>query len=72
MNDDALIAGFEAGTLPLEGFDHVAHVRIAWLYAGRLLPKCHCFVCAQGFGSWPIARGTPRNFTRRSHGHTPH
>jgi len=39
LSDDALIAGFEAGTLPAASFDHVAHVRVAWVYLGRLPPE---------------------------------
>lgn len=32
MEDRQLIAAFEAGTLPAEGFHHRDHVRVAWLY----------------------------------------
>jgi hypothetical protein len=31
MDDEALLAGFEACTLPLEAFSHREHVRVAWL-----------------------------------------
>src|SRR5262249_26851877 len=32
MDDRALIAAFEEGTLPVEGFRHRDHVHLAWLY----------------------------------------
>ena len=35
MNDEEFIAGFEACTLPAEGFHHEQHVRVVWLYLRR-------------------------------------
>jgi hypothetical protein len=31
MSDDELLAGFDAGALPVASFDHGMHVRVAWL-----------------------------------------
>jgi len=35
-DDLTLLRDFEAGTIPLEAWTHEAHVRVAWLYLGRL------------------------------------
>lgn len=32
MNDQAFARAFEAGDVPPAQFDHVAHVRVAWVY----------------------------------------
>jgi hypothetical protein len=34
--DEALIATFETGTTPNAEFHHADHVRVAWIYLGRL------------------------------------
>lgn len=34
--DAALVAAFEARTAPNAGFHHADHVRVAWVYLGRL------------------------------------
>ena len=62
MNDDALIAGFEAGTLPLESFDHVMHVRVAWLYAGRLPPEVSLLRLCAGLRQLAERAGHPEKF----------
>ena len=62
MNDDALIAGFEAGTLPLESFDHVAHVRVAWIYAGRLPPEVSLLRLCAGLRQLADRAGHPEKF----------
>jgi hypothetical protein len=35
MSDDEFLTAFEATTLPLEAFDHRAHVRAGYLYLAR-------------------------------------
>ncbi|MFI5372885.1 MAG: hypothetical protein ACHQ52_15125, partial [Candidatus Eisenbacteria bacterium] len=35
MDDDALLEGFERGTVPIGAWDHRAHVRVAWVLLGR-------------------------------------
>ena len=35
MEDEALLQGFETGTLPAAGFHHADHVRVAWIYLCR-------------------------------------
>ena len=35
IDDDQLLAGFEDLSLEAARFDHVAHVRVAWLYLRR-------------------------------------
>ncbi|MEM7051225.1 MAG: hypothetical protein AAF604_16265 [Acidobacteriota bacterium] len=44
MNDEQLLAAFEAGELDAESFDHQAHLRIAWLLLRR----------------WPLAKALDR------------
>lgn len=36
MNDDEFVAAFEALTLPPAAFRHADHVRLAWIYLGRM------------------------------------
>jgi hypothetical protein len=36
MTDDALLTRFEDASLPNEAFHHQDHVRMAWIYLGRL------------------------------------
>ncbi|MCI0342863.1 MAG: hypothetical protein L0216_17255 [Planctomycetales bacterium] len=36
MDDDSLIAAFEARTLPFTEWRHTTHVRVAWCYLCRL------------------------------------
>jgi hypothetical protein len=38
LDDVALLAAFEQGTLPAECFSHREHVRVAWLYLRREAP----------------------------------
>jgi N-formylglutamate deformylase len=35
MNDEELIAAFEARTVPLSRFRHIEHVRLVWVYLQR-------------------------------------
>ncbi|MGH7742968.1 MAG: hypothetical protein ACRENS_13215, partial [Candidatus Eiseniibacteriota bacterium] len=35
LSDAALVAGFEAHTLPLDSWVHLSHLRVAMLYTGR-------------------------------------
>lgn len=48
MDDDALLAAFEDGTLPAASFGHRDHVRLAWIYlrAAPLLPAIAAFSAA--------------------------
>src|SRR5262245_11835777 len=36
MSDDEFLGAFEAGTLPKAAWTHAAHIRMAWLYLGRV------------------------------------
>ena len=38
MTDDAFMAAFEDGTLPLDAFHHADHLRMAYLYLQRYAP----------------------------------
>jgi hypothetical protein len=60
-SDDAtLVAAFEAGTAPPEGFHHANHVRVAWMYLGRLplLAAAERFVA--GLKGFAAAHGKPQ------------
>ena len=35
LDDDALLDGFEKGTIPAGEFHHAEHVRVAWMYLRR-------------------------------------
>ena len=35
LDDDALLEGFEKGTIPARDFHHAEHVRVAWMYLRR-------------------------------------
>ena len=35
LDDDALLEGFEQGTIPAADFHHAEHVRVAWMYLRR-------------------------------------
>jgi hypothetical protein len=52
-DDAALVAAFEAGRAPDEGFHHANHVRVAWIYLGRLplLAAAERFVAGLGFAA---------------------
>lgn len=62
MNDDAILAGFEAGTLPLDRFDHVMHVRVAWIYLGRLPPEVALLRVCAGLRQLAARAGHPEKF----------
>lgn len=62
MNDDALLTAFEAGTLPLETFDHAMHVRVAWIYAGRLPPELTLLRLCVGLRQLAHDAGHPEKF----------
>jgi hypothetical protein len=36
LDDDGLVGAFEACVEPVGGFHHADHVRVAWLYLGRM------------------------------------
>jgi hypothetical protein len=35
LDDEALLEGFEQGTIPATDFHHAEHVRVAWMYLRR-------------------------------------
>lgn len=55
MNDDELLAGFEAGTLP--AFRHHDHVRVAWLYLERYDALTALGRFAEGLRHFAAAKG---------------
>lgn len=55
MNDDELLSGFEAGTLPT--FHHHDHVRVAWLYLERHDALTALGRFAEGLRGFAAARG---------------
>ena len=57
MNDDELLAGFEAGTLP--AFHHHDHVRVAWLYLERYDTLTALGRFAEGLRHFAAAKGRP-------------
>jgi len=57
MTDEALVALFESGQAPVDGFHHRDHVRVAWWYLqrhplhdalGRFIAALRRFASAQG------------------------
>ncbi len=36
LNDDAFVEGFESCQLPAAQFHHADHIRLAWIYLGRM------------------------------------
>lgn len=62
MNDDAILTSFEAGTFPLERFDHAMHVRVAWIYAGRLPPEVALLRLCAGLRELADRAGHPEKF----------
>lgn len=59
MTDAAFLAAFEAGTLPRAEWTHAAHVRLAWLYLGRLPPADALERMRAGIRRYNAAVGTP-------------
>lgn len=55
MNDDDLLCGFEAGTLP--AFHHSDHVRVAWLYLERFDALTALGRFAEGLQHFAAAQG---------------
>ena len=46
MCDDDFLAGFNDLSLPLEAFNHLGHLRVAWIYLQRYpLPDAIELVC---------------------------
>ena len=39
LDDDALVAEFESCGLPASQFHHADHIRLAWIYLGRMSEK---------------------------------
>jgi hypothetical protein len=62
MDDEELLARFEAASLPEDGFRHRDHVRLVWLYLHRLpVPEVLARVSA-GLTALARARGKPGRY----------
>jgi len=59
-NDDALVAAFEACTAPDAGFHHADHVRVAWIYLGRLPLLAAADSFAASLERFAAAHGKPQ------------
>ena len=59
-NDDEFVAGFEAGTTPNAGFHHADHVRVAWVYLGRLPLLAAAETFAANLKRFATAHGKPQ------------
>src|SRR5882762_5551498 len=59
-DDDALVAGFEAGTTPNAGFHHADHVHVAWVYLGRLPLLAAADTFAANLKRFATAHGKPK------------
>src|SRR5262245_36895532 len=59
MSDDEFLAAFEGCTLPKAAWTHAAHVRLAWLYLGRLPPGVALDRLRHGIRRYNAAVGTP-------------
>ena len=59
MTDEAVVAAFEAGTMPPDGFHHRDHVRVAWWYLHRHpLPEALARF-SDAFRAFAVAQGKP-------------
>lgn len=59
LNDDALVARFEDGTLPVEAFPHREHVRAAWIYVRRYGMPDALTEFPRALRHFATAKGTP-------------
>jgi hypothetical protein len=57
MDDEAFLEAFEAANLPEDGFRHRDHVRLAWLYLGRLAPAAALARFSDGLRRFAASRG---------------
>ena len=62
LTDDELLAEFERATLPEELFGHADHVRLAWIYLGRLPLLEAIRVCSEGLARFAAASGAPGRY----------
>lgn len=59
MTDAELIAAFEAGRAPDSGFHHADHVRVAWIYLGRMPLLDAAAVFVANLKRFAAAQGKP-------------
>lgn len=57
MTDDELIEAFESHKLTKDQFDHIAHLRVGWIYATRHTLGAACDTMARELLAWDIAYG---------------
>lgn len=67
LADDALLAGFEAGTLAPDQFGHPSHVRVAYLLVARDGPDSALAGMRAGLRRLNAAHGSPDTPTRGYH-----
>ena len=60
IDDDAFVAGFEACVTPNAGFHHADHVRVAWVYLGRLPLLAAADTFAANLKRFATAHGKPQ------------
>ena len=60
IDDEALVAGFEACTTPNAGFHHADHVHVAWVYLGRLPLLAAAETFAANLKRFAAAHGKPQ------------
>ena len=56
---DALLAGFEDGTLPVEAFHHAQHVQVAWMFVARHGMPGALGAFSSALQRFAIAKGVP-------------
>ncbi len=59
MSDDEFVGAFEALTLPPAAFRHADHVRLAWIYLGRMDLPSAMLRYAEGLRAFAAHLGKP-------------
>lgn len=62
MTDGELVEAFEGATLPEHAFGHVDHVRLAWIYLGRLPLLDAIRVYSAGLRRFAETKGSPGKY----------
>jgi hypothetical protein len=64
VSDAELVAAFEAGRVAAgrEGFHHPDHVRVAWIYLGRLPLLAAAETCIANLKRFAAAQGKPERY----------
>lgn len=67
MNDDELLEAFESARIPIESWNHRAHVRVAWLHLRRWPPAESVARMGGAIRRLNTTHGTPESLTSAYH-----